>query len=223
VEADGDRVIPLTVTAILDTAPVVDRPLYLDALLLAAIGERMGADRPDGWAAEADVIAASLPLARVESPYGWWWAASAVTPRGPEAPGHLNRVPLVEEAGRWTAQRSLNQAAGPDKRLRKPYYSRPAMLSLTWTCVGEPREVAELLTRIAGVGALRGHGHGWVRGWTVEPGGPPLAAYASDVTLRHLPAELRVRLDGDVARRQIPLRPPYHRRRDAVPCWQVQR
>lgn len=213
---------PLTVTAHLSTPPVVDRPLYLDALLYAGVGETMGAEREDGWAAEEDVLDQLLPLARVETAYGWWWAASAVVPLGPERGGHLNRVPLVEEAGRWTTARTLNQAAGPDKRLRRPYYYRPGMTVLTWTCVGDPGAVAALLERVSGVGALRGHGHGWVRRWTVSVGGPPVGAYASDLALRHLPVEVRpVGLPSQVVRRQVPLRPPYHRRRDAVTCLQI--
>lgn len=212
---------PLTVTAELLSAPIADRPLYLDALLWAAVAERAGRSAPAGWAELPDER--DLPLARVETPHGWWWAASAVVPSGPEAVGHLNRVPLVEEAGRWTPARSLNQGAGPDKRIRRPYYSRPGMRVLSWTCVGDPAAVGSLLALVPAVGSLRGHGHGWVRRWEVARGGPELAAYATDVRLRHLPAELQVRLDGAVARRQLPLRPPYHRRREAVPVWQVQR
>lgn len=213
---------PLTVTAHLMSPPIVTGPLYLDGMLLAAIGARMGAAHPSGWADEALVLAEPLPLARVETAHGWWWAASAVVPFGPEARGDLNRVPLVEEAGRWMAARTVNQQSGPDKRLRMPYYYRPGMLRLTWTCVGDPAEVKTLLGRVSGVGRVTGHGHGWVARWTVELGGPALAEYARDLRLRHLPATTPPPPAGLAWRQhQIPLRPPYHARRNAVRCRQV--
>lgn len=192
----------------------------VDALLWAGVAERASAGCDSGWADVPDDRA--LPLARVETAYGWWWAASAVTPAGPEQGSHLNRVPLVEEMSRWTTARTITHGSGPDKRIRRPYYYRPGMLALTWACVGDAVEVAELLAHIGAVGSVRGHGHGWVRAWRVEQGGPALDAYATDLRLRHLPAELRVAMPERVVRRQIPLRPPYHRRREAVPCWQVQ-
>jgi len=215
-------VIPFTVTAHLLTPPIVDRPILLDGVLLSAVGQRMGAAHPSGWVDDAEVLAVPLPLARVETAHGWWWAASAALPFGPESRGDLNRVPLLEEAGRWTATRTLNQQAGPDKRLRIPYYTRPAMLRLTWTCVGDSAEVGALLRWVPGLGRLTGHGHGWVTRWTVERGGPELAAYGRDLRLRHLPATCPPPPAGLAwAQRQIPLRPPYHARRNAVPCRQV--
>lgn len=214
---------PLTVRAHLDTPPVLDRPLYLDALLQAGLGEAMGRGREDGWEDPEVVQGAPLPLARVETPHGWWWAASHVLPAGPEQQGHLNRVPLVEEYARWTDARSVSHGSGPDKRLRVPFYYRPGMLLLEWTCVGDLRQVARVLAHVPGVGRLRGHGHGWVRRWEVVPGGPSLEDYGHDLALRHLPAEMRVTLPRAVMRRHMPLRPPYYQRRDAVPCWQLQR
>lgn len=214
---------PLTVTAELLSAPILDRPVYLDGLLLAGLGELLGSGRADGWEDPERICSFDLPLDRVTTPYGWWWAASGVIPHGCQQVGHLNRVPLVEEAGRWTRQKSINQASGPDKRLRRPYYYRPEMLSLTWTCVGHPSGIAELLARVPAVGQVRGHGHGWIGRWRVERGGPALEAYGRDIRLRHLPAEMPFdRSVGAVTRRQLPLRPPYHRRAQAVPCWQVQ-
>lgn len=213
--------VPFTVVAELSTPPIVDRSLLLDGMLLGALGERMGAQRVDGWAAAEDVYALPLPLARVESPHGWWWAASAAQPYGPEQQSHLNRVPLIEEYERWTTARSVTHGSGPDKRLRVPFYYRAGMFRLTWTGVGARSEVESLLALVPAVGRMRGHGHGWVRRWTVTEGGPPLEAYGRDVGLRHLPAETRLpSCVGGVTRRQIPLRPPYHRRADGVPCWQ---
>lgn len=214
------RAEPLTVTARLMTPPACDRALFLDALLYAAVGETLGREAPGGWADVPEDPA--LPLARVETPAGWWWAASAVTPWGPEAQAHTNRVPALEAYDRWTSARSVNVAAGPDKRLRVPHYYRPAMTTLRWTCVGDYAGVRALLPLVLGVGRLRGHGYGWVAEWRVERGGPSADAYATDLGLRHIPAALDVRLPARASRRQIPLRPPYHDRARSVPCWQVQ-
>ena len=49
--------IPLTVTAHLLTPPVVDRPVLLDAVLLAGMGARCGASHPSGWVADEEVEA----------------------------------------------------------------------------------------------------------------------------------------------------------------------
>lgn len=211
--------VPLTVTAHLASPPVVDRPVYLDGVLLAGLGAMVG--DVDDAAVVAFAESGGLPLARVDTPHGWWWAASAVQPWGREERDHLNRVPLVEEAGRWTTARSVTQGSGPDKRLRVPHYSRPAMLRLAWACVGDPEAVGRLLARVPSVGRLTTHGHGWVTRWVVERGGPPLDAYASSVALRHLPVEVAADLPDTVSRRLLPLRPPYHARRNAVPCWQA--
>jgi hypothetical protein len=215
--------IPLTITAHLSTPPVTDgRPILFDGILLGAVGEEMGRSSPAGWADAADVYAAPLPLARVETPHGWWYAASQFDPHGPEATSHLNRAPLTEGYSRWTSARSYNQAAGPDKRLRSVYYYRPGMLCASWTCVGDREQIAHLLHHITGIGRMIGHGHGWVRRWTVEQSGPPLSAYGSDLALRHLPVDAVQDLPPTVSARHLPLRPPYHRRSNGVRCWQVQ-
>lgn len=213
---------PLTVTAYLATPPVLDRPVCLDGVLLGATGAAMSAAAGE-WLDDATVIAHGLPLARVETVAGWWWAASALLPWGPEQRGDLNRVPLVDEAARWTTARTITQGSGPDKRLRVPYYTRPAMLSLTWTCVGDADAVGRLLLRARGIGRHVKHGHGWVTRWSVERGGPAVEEYGRSLELRHLPVALEPALPvgRDVGRRRVPLRAPYHALAAAVPCWQV--
>lgn len=210
----------LTVTAHLATPPALTWPLMLDALLLAGMGAKMGAAHPSGWVGEEEVLAAPLPLARVEGGGAWWYACSQITPAGAQSLDFTNRVPMVEEAARLTTAGSLNVAAGPDKRLRTPIYYRPEMLRLTWTCIGDAAGVAELLQHVHGVGKMRTHGRGWVQRWEVTRGGPGLDAYRLPAT-RHVPASLDlVPTEGIVTRRHLPLRPPYWMRRDAVECWQ---
>lgn len=83
--------IPLTVTAHLHTPPIVREPILLDGVLTGALGISLGAERDDGWAEPEVVYASPLPLARVETPAGWWYAASQATPHGPEQTHHAHR------------------------------------------------------------------------------------------------------------------------------------
>lgn len=213
--------IPLTVRAHLSTPAALEWPLMLDALLLGGLGAEMGAADESGWADGTEVEAQPLPLARVEADGLWWYACSQITPEGPQAKDYVNRVPLVEEYARLTDRGSVNVASGPDKRMRRPIYYRPGMCDLTWTAVGDLQRVAELLARVSSIGKLRGHGWGWVRAWSVAPGGPDLAAYRHRVDLRHLPADgAHPRCEGRVTRRGLVLRPPYWRRVGQVDCWQ---
>lgn len=176
--------IPLTVTAHLRTPCVPGGPLLLDGVLLAGLGEAMGAARADGWEDPAAVLRAAeegaLPLARVETPHGWWWAASQAVPLGPEATAHGHRRPALEALERWSSAPSVNIAAGPDKLLRIPVYYRPGWWTVQWTCVGDPERVAALLLRVGALGRRVTHGWGWVERWDVHAGGPPLDQYARD-------------------------------------------
>lgn len=223
---------PLVVTAHLGAPCIPGGPILLDAILFAGLSSAMGADRPDGWEGletiRAHAEGGGLPLARVETPHGWWWAASQAVPAGPEATVHKHRRPDLAAIERWTDARSVNVAAGPDKLLRIPHYYRPGWRVLRWTAVGDPGRVAAMLLRVPAVGRLVTDGWGWVDRWEVRSeDGPVASEYAQDLRLRHLPAAA-VAL-GDLprdplpARRELPLRPPYHERGRAVTCWQIAR
>ena len=218
---------PLTVTAALAKPPACDQPLYLDGLLLFALGAEMGCAHPSGMVEPEAVYAAAeggeMPLARVDTPAGWWWCASAAHLVGPERREHLVRRVALDAYARLTDRGSVGHKAGPDKMLRMPFFYRPSMLSLAWTCVGDLDRVTELLARVPSVGRHTTHGWGWVRSWTVHEGGPGPSAYATDLRLRHLPADVDPDVSG-VSRwtsRRMPLRPPYYRRTEGVPCIQI--
>jgi hypothetical protein len=166
----------------------------LDGPLLFAWGRRMsqavGGQRVDEKVVIAD-FEARAPLARVEGADGmWWWACSQLTPWGAEQRIHLHRRAPLPQIHKWTQARSVNLAVGGDKSLRLPHYTRPEMLDAVWTCIGEPTEIRALLNLIENVGKFAARGAGAVLDWTVEPDpeGPTLSAYASDPTLRHIPA-----------------------------------
>ena len=222
--------IPLTVTAHLSAPCAPGGPLLLDGPLLAGLGASIGAARGDGWADQNEVYqvadAGGLALARVDTPHGWWWAASQAIPVGPEAVQHAHRRPAYDSIERWTTAASVNHSAGPDKALRVPVYTRSEWLTVTWTCVGDPRRIAALLAHVPGLGQRTTHGYGWVREWEIVTGGPPLDDYARSLDLRHLPAGEVQPADlapilSRVRRYELPLRPPYHDRMQSVTCWQV--
>lgn len=217
---------PITVEADLSSAPVVTGPLLLDGILHYAAGcVAAGGELAEGEEFQARVLeiqARALAIVRRHS--GLWYAASQATPTGPERRHHLHRRPAISELVRWTTARSVTIGSGPDKALRVPYFTRTAMLRLRWTAYGDPDLVAALLAHVPTVGAKGTHGHGWVRRWEVRRGGPPFSAYWQDVRLRHLPAsdwQGDVTLVGRLSSKLLPLTPPYHERRRAVPVVQV--
>lgn len=216
----------LTVEADLSSAAVVTGPLMLDGILHYAAGVVAGGgEQSEGEEFMRRVQAIqNRALATVRRHPHAWYAASQATPVGPERRAHLHRRPPISELVRWTTARSVTIGSGPDKALRVPYFTRTAMLRIRWTGYGDPEEVARLLCHVPSVGAKTTHGHGWVRRWTVTRGGPPFLAYIDDVTLRHLPQagwQGDVRVLGRVASKLLPLTPPYHERRRAVPVVQV--
>lgn len=211
---------PLTITAFMGSSPMLKEPPRIDAVLYFATGRRLGFASPDRIVPQSEVDATPLPLARVETASGWWYAASQATPWGTEEPVYTHKRAPLQQAVMWTTQKSINVAAGPDKSLRKRSYCRPEMMDIRWHCVGDKAEICALLAIVPGIGAQTTHGYGWVRDWRVEDGGPPLEAYRSSVDLRHIPvAEIgRFPTDGAFTVRQMPLRPPYWSRDGLVSC-----
>ncbi len=215
---------PFTVEATLASPVVTTHPILLDGILHFAAASAVGARAPGGWAGDAEVGALRLPLARCHHHELWWYAASQATPFGREEKHYLHRRPATDAATRWTNARSIGIGGGPDKALRVPVFRRLQMRRLCWTGYGDPDEVARLLQWVPGIGDNSTHGHGWVQRWDVRRGGPPFLAYMEDLRLRHLPAQLvgdDIRWTGRVARKLLPLTPPYHERARAVAVAQV--
>lgn len=237
---------PVTVTAHLGQPAAIKHPPMLDALLYVGLHRRLQQLRPAEYpvpVADPRVFALPLPLARVERDGLWWWAASQATPTGPEAVRHEHRRPAVDAYAVYQGGDRIGKvdlAAGPDKGLRVPVYTRPGWLAPTWTCVVDPAQaelvadllgvpntppvdvLAALLDFVPSIGARTNAGHGAISGWSVTPSGPPLEHYATDVALRHLPASLGLVLpsEGRVVRADLPLRPPYYGG-ERVACLQV--
>jgi CRISPR type IV-associated protein Csf3 len=223
------RHVPFTVEAELSSAPIVTGPIMFDGPIHFAAGAVVAAEMGEGIARGeefmhriSDLQARAMAVVR-RHPL-WWYAVSQATPVGPERRGYRYRRPAVSEVMRWTTAKSITIGSGPDKALRVPYFTRTAMLRLRWTGIGDIELIARLLAHVPSVGNDVSHGHGWVKRWTIRRGGPPFGRYIDDVTLRHLPTsdwQGDVRVVGRVSSKLLPLTPPYHERRRAVPVVQV--
>lgn len=242
--------IPLQVIAELNSPCIpAGGHLLLDGILIAGLGGKMGASEPGKWASPEVVFGTSeqggLPLARVAVGDLWWYAASQAIPIGREELRHLHKRLPQTQYERFTTAKVANIATGPDKSLRLPQYIRPDWMTVTWTCVGDPARLADLLWRVGYVGKMGTHGNGWVRQWRLSSGhvvqplrwqgmaeaweadAPEADAYARDLSLRHLPVSVAQTLPkGRAMMRRMPLRPPYHTGYDPdatrnVGCWQL--
>ncbi len=215
--------IPLLVIAELAQPAILKQPPMLDGILLAGVAQLASAELPSGIMDLAEADRLPLPLARVETPDGWWWAASQASLVGPEGVAWAHRRHAGHLGELLPGVKLIDTGGGPDKSLRQPLYYRVEMTRLAWTCIGDPEQVGRALSYIGGIGHRRAHGWGWVRQWTVQPDpdGPTLKDYEQNVRLRHIPVTaMPTPPRGRVALRMVPTRPPYHRFGEAVQCWQ---
>lgn len=214
--------IPLTITAHLHTPAIIKDPVLFDGVLVGGLGARLGSQEEGGWVDPQTVYAYPLPLAPVSDQGGWWYAASQATPSGPERVHHAHRRMPAEDYLRWTSAKITNFASGPDKNLRVRLHYRPAMLSIRWTCIGDPDEIKKILSWVSGIGNRVGHGFGQVARWEVTEGGPALDAYKTDVSIRHIPmSSLKGPIPRDAMIAQKRLRSPYWSRFERVPCAMI--
>lgn len=102
----------------------------------------------------------------------WGWACSRARFNGDGSTVvEVRKKPPVREFARYTDATRHHDALGPHKARNQ---SLPARLvtRVTWWALGDPDRVADLLTRVRGLGRVVGHGNGRVLRWTVEAGGP---------------------------------------------------
>lgn len=211
----------LTIRAHLASPMIATHPLLFDGILYFGVGRLKGREQEGVWIDPKQVYKTPLPLAKVETHAGWWWAASQAMPIGGERSAFMHRRTSPAMLADWTNEKSLNRSTGPDKSLRTPIYYRWRGRFVEWTCVGEPLMVGVLLAQISSIGAKVTHGWGRIERWEVLFKGPSLKEYRSNLYLRHLPVNLGPANDRRASRNTLPLRPPYHNRRAALPVYQV--
>ena len=210
---------PLKVTAKLRGAvSMPNDPIALDALLGAAVCQR---DDIAPALTAAACVPLKLPVQR--SPCGRFNLASVAHY---EVESHENhwinrRFPIdVAQAVGEPELRRVRIGAGPSKSYRLPLDTTHLRNDLvTWWCMGEPIEIADLLSLISYLGKKRSVGIGHVAQWNVErvepwPGFPVLR---DGVPLRSLPADYPgVLPDAEQAYKTI--EPPYWDRTREVLC-----
>lgn len=185
---------PLTVTAHLQQGIVLDTPFgtALDGLLASVARDRAKAARTtttgilttgsllDGGLHADDPAVTDLPLARciIAGTGHWHWLCTtaypldingAVTREDPDVHHQHSRV--RERLLPHTVSRiptTLPPASGRYRMRRMPVVSTPAA-AVIWHAVGDPDQIADLLTALPAIGRRRGTGEGTVLAWDITP------------------------------------------------------
>lgn len=159
---------PLCVRARLTGAISANRPIALDALLMAAVATRD--DMPPLAVVGEDRAPIEIPLAR--SQCGRLYLASWAEYEVEEAELRwINRKFPIAEAQTMMDHRvkSIKISAGPQKSHRIPMESFHVRGDeLTWWCMGDAHAIWALLAHVSYLGRKRAVGLGEVRSWTIE-------------------------------------------------------
>lgn len=184
--------VPCTVTARLQQGVVLD-VLFgtaLDGLLASVIRGRAkaaasavtgtlitGSLLDGGLHAESPAVV-DLPLARcgTETDPDWHWMCTTAHPTGfdgaplasnPDVHYQHSRVrERVLEHVALVLPASLPPSSGRYRMRRLPVVSTPAV-AVTWQAVGDPAQIADLLTGLPAIGRRRGTGEGAVVSWEI--------------------------------------------------------
>lgn len=146
-------------------------PLNLDNLLARCVVEE--ATEGAGLPPEAAAYALPVPLKCLwHSPDGLpLWAATPFAPDG-EAVKDVAYWHKRVQPGRFTGTKTGNfSISSTNGRYMERRVPLPTIVATAWTAeaVGDPQEIARLLSRLAFVGKRRSNGFGEVDSWQVEP------------------------------------------------------
>lgn len=198
-------------------------PIALDGLLAAAVCLR---DNVPPALIAKDVVPIEIPVER--EPGGRFHLASVSHLESEQAEHRwLNRrFPIAEAQALGSAKlKRIRIDAGACKSYRIPlptFFAKEDRL--TWWCVGEQAEIADLLSIVHYIGKKRSVGLGAVDRWSVEPceaweGFPVLR---NGLPLRPLPTDwpgLSDESDRAMARRTYPYWVRSQEEESAVPSW----
>ncbi|WP_394276130.1 hypothetical protein [Luteococcus sp.] len=176
VDAAGDRMVPLLVTARMATGVVTAHPwgIALDGILAAQLWAQIVDTTPAdqvAWPSTTPVPPdLDLPVARctVAGADLWHWASTCshaslvetqVGYRYQPAPGALM------ESYTAAMPASINPGTRWSRR-EVPHLARVTQ-ELTWRAVGDPTRIRSLLEPVTAIGKGRHHGEGRVLSWTV--------------------------------------------------------
>jgi len=183
---DDPRWTPLRIVATMAEPIVIDtNRLHLDGplswcayLAHQELGEPLPPMTPDQvvdfdlglatWTRPASRSGVDDRLLAADGTSVWGWACSAAyAPVTSRTLAHTRRPVPIREIGRYATTRTINTGAGPYKARNVPHAAVFAPIVIWW-CLGDPAGIAELLSRLAGLGRLSRHGHGRVLDTIVE-------------------------------------------------------
>lgn len=158
------------------------------------------------WTAPVPRGFAAHPLALNGEGRVWGWCCSRAQVEWLyETKVELRKKPAIGEMVRRTDARDYHAGLGPTKAKDLAFPAKVAW-EVRWYALGDRDRVADLLSRVPGIGKLCHHGHGSVERWSVEPMGPLERERWMD---RLMPA------DGGLP---ASIRAPHHHRTRRVPC-----
>ncbi|CAH2606086.1 conserved protein of unknown function (plasmid) [Rhodovastum atsumiense] len=203
---------PLTVTAYTPAgyasadawSPSID-----GMLAWAAMRERLGPD----FGTNLDLAPVEgLPLQVVMHGDLWWYAAGMPEPSEilGQRDKYFHRRFNSVDAERWFNGRKVETATGPHKNLRKPHFVSTCA-SVSWKCIGDPREVERLVTQMTSVGSGHSRGLGQVSRWEIRDG------FAGEI-VRPVPIGYAEEHGIRGRRAMHAIRPPKHLAANSVMC-----
>lgn len=213
--------IPLKITAHISSPIAIQQYLPLDGLLMALVAKR---DRlPPLEISEA----VDIPIPVEKHQMGFYKASFG---RGREVKGGADqswrrrRFPIREAALVGTDKVSkIPVNMGPHKSVNIPLYTR-IIPEIEWFCVGEMKEVSDLLEHCISLGKERNHGFGNVGKWVVEESDEDLSLFYSQrdpeivIPSRSLPIDLPELCNKVFDVGYFCLLPPYFQTHKQIMC-----
>ena len=217
-----NQFVPLKVTASIRGSFAASDPWSpaLDGIIAYwALRERLGEEAFAASEVAGDKMTPveGLPLLRVEWNDLWWWACSSPIYE-PIAEflryfhrrfdSHLAETHMKGKKGLTSVK------AGPYKNFRLTTANK-VVDQIVWFAIGDPAEVARLLSRCKAIGARRGVGNGTVDCWDVEE----VKDRSIAMTFRPLPVDY-ARQEGISSGTEMlwGIRPPARISQNVMPC-----
>lgn len=210
----------LRITAHLRTPVVADRWLPLDAILLYQISrQRLGpqvATLPGGEPASEAI---SMPLAIHGKPH-WYYACSWAQPQPwwlAEGRDHWNKrfdtgFAHLVDFRRRRGKVIIEQ--GRYKAYHMPIFYRVA-IRINWYCIGDKREIEQLLSTVTHLGKKRSQGWGRVIKWEIESWPHDWSVWRDGRLTRGVPPQ-DVEGKGSFNLLHYGLRPSYYRKQNQM-------
>lgn len=181
---------PLRITATVANAVIMRDPLHLDGLLAWAVCQR---NNIPPALTEEELVPVEIPVQRSECGRFHLCTASVWEAEAAEL-RYLNRRPVVAEMQLMGPQKgTMNISAGLSKGYHVPLHTEfPREGRVSWWCIGDREEIADLLCVVGYLSRRRAVGYGKVTQWAVEecePWGDGFPVVCDGKPMRNLPTD----------------------------------